>query len=73
MPNTVVVPGQVNQISQAVRAGGVNLGQMCGRVITWVPDAPVTEVRKWINDTYRAIIDQRKWNSLKIRGQVLSH
>lgn len=70
MPNIVTLPGQVNQVSQSALAGGVNLGNMVGRVLAWQPDAPVTEIRKWINDTYRSIIDQRWWNGLKIRGQL---
>lgn len=70
MPNTVTISGQVNQTQEAQTSAGVTLGNMLGRVTQWNPDAPVTEVRKWINDTYRSIIDQRNWNGLKIRGQV---
>jgi hypothetical protein len=69
MPNTVTVTGQVNQATQAQTTAG-NLGQMVGRVAHWNYDAPITEIRKWINDSYRDIINSRSWNGLKIRGQL---
>lgn len=67
--NIVSNPGQVNQTQQAVVTQD-NMGKMLGRVIQWNPDAPSTEVRKWINDTYRSIVDGRSWAGLMIRGQV---
>jgi len=67
--NVTVIPGQVNQTQQAVTTQD-NLGRMLGRVMQWNPDAPTTEIRKWINDTYRSILDIRKWTGTKIRGQV---
>ena len=69
MGNLTVLPGQVNQTQQAPTTQD-RLGQMVGRVTQWNPDAPSTEIRKWINDAYRSIIDLRRWTGLKIRGQV---
>lgn len=42
--------------------------QMCGEIKQWRPDAPDTMVEKWVQNAYRAIIDERNWFGLLVRG-----
>jgi hypothetical protein len=48
----------------------MNLGQMIGEVQSWCPDAPVTQIRNWLNNAYRDICDWRLWAGLIVKGQI---
>lgn len=43
--------------------------KMVGEVAQWNPDAPIPMIMSWLNNAYRAIIDERMWYGLFVRGQ----
>lgn len=48
----------------------LNLGQMTGEVLLWVPDMDPLLIQRIINNQYRKIIEYRNWYGLMVRGQV---
>ncbi len=66
----VTYANEVNQATQAPTSA-YNLGKMIGQVLQWNSDLPTTMVRNWINETYRSLVDMRRWAGLKIRGQIV--
>lgn len=74
MPNVapspiVTIPGQVSPTTQP-KSTQSNFRQMVGEVQQWNSDAPVPMIKKWLNNSYRRIIDERLWYGLMVRGQV---
>ena len=67
----VSIPGQVNQLSQALTTQK-NFGQMIGEVAQWNPNVPITQIKNWINETQRSLCDRRFWYGLMTRGQVVT-
>ena len=67
--NPTTIPGQVNLSSQPATVQK-NLRQMAGEVMEWNPDIQFPIVYAWINNAYRALLDERLWYGCLIRGQV---
>ena len=68
-PPVVSIPGQVNPTSQPGTTQA-NFRQIWGEVSRWNPDAPIPMLKKWVNNAYRRVIDERLWYGLMLRGQV---
>ena len=62
----------VDSVAQSVQAENTQLSfqQMRGEVQQWNPDAPVTMVERWLQNTYRKVIDYRLWYGLLRKGVV---
>jgi len=43
---------------------------MLGELLQWNPDLPVQVAAKFINNSYRRVIDARLWYGMLIKGQV---
>lgn len=68
-PSVANVPGQINQTTRA-KTTQKNLREMTGEILQWNPDAPATMVKTWLNNSYRAVVDERLWYGMMVRGQV---
>lgn len=73
VPATIsyAVTGQVNLVSQP-GSQQLNFKQMLGELASWNPDAPAPMLARWLQNSYRRIIDYRNWYGCMVRGQVNS-
>jgi len=46
--------------------------QLTGELLEWAPDLPVQMAQKFLNNTYRRVVDSRLWYGLLRKGQVTS-
>lgn len=68
MPSNVAIAGQVTPTGQASSTQS-SFRQMVGEVRSWSPDCPAQMVKKWVNNSYRRVVDYRLWYGLLCRGQ----
>jgi len=47
-----------------------NFAQLVGRIQNINPDAPVTLIKQWINESQRRILDRRDWYGTMVKGQL---
>jgi len=61
-----------NQVTPTGKPSSTQLSfrQMVGEVRWWAPDCPAELMKRWINNSYRRVIDYRLWYGLLCRGQV---
>lgn len=69
MPSNVTIAGQVTPSAQAVNTQ-LSFRQMSGEIRNWNPDVPAQMAKRWVNNSYRRVIDYRLWYGLLTRGQV---
>lgn len=48
----------------------LNFRQMIGEVQQWNPDVSPQMIKRWLNNSYRRVIDKRNWYGLLVKGQV---
>jgi hypothetical protein len=63
-------PFQVSGGSVQAASTQLNYRQMLSEITSANPDVDPMVAGRWINNSYRRIIDKRSWYGLKIRGQV---
>jgi len=68
MGSVTLVPNQVTP-TQRPQSTQLSFRQMVGEVRSWSPDCPAPQVKRWINNAYRRVIDARLWYGLLVRGQ----
>lgn len=75
MPVIFTNPQFPNQVSSSQNnqsyATQLNYRQMIQSVTDWNPNVDPMTAGRWINNYYRAVIDQRSWYALKLRGQIV--
>ena len=61
-----------NQILTQPATTQLNFRQMQGEVQRWNVNAPPQMVKRWIQNSYRRVIDYRNWYGLLQKGQITS-
>lgn len=60
----------VNNTPTPTPTSQLNYREMLGEVLFWNPDVSPALVGRWVQNTYREIIDSRLWYGLLVKGQV---
>jgi hypothetical protein len=78
MPVTPITPVNISnstsyQVNLASKPGQTQstFRQLTGSLLEYNPDLPPQQAQKFINDSYRRIIDARMWAGLMVKGQVV--